>query len=133
MLRLLTDENFNGDIVRGLLLREPRLDLVRVQDIGLSAADDPEVLAWAAENERIVLTHDRATMPDYAYERVAAAEKMAGVFILNDRLPVGEAIDEILLMVAGRMERASSSFAALRIKSRQWSGDRPRLGFHFSI
>lgn len=99
MLRLLADENFNGDIVRGLLLRQPNLDLVRVQDAGLAGADDPDVLAWAAENNRIVLTHDRATMSDYAYERVAAGEAMAGVFILNDRFPVGRAIEEILLMV----------------------------------
>lgn len=100
MLRLLADENFNGDIVRGLLLRQSDLDLVRVQDVGLVGADDPDVLAWAAENNRIVLTHDRATMSDYAYERVAAGEGMAGVFILNDRFPVGQAIEEILLMVA---------------------------------
>lgn len=46
MLRLLSDENFNGDIVRGLLLRCPKLDLVRVQDSGLDGVDDPAVL-WA--------------------------------------------------------------------------------------
>lgn len=100
MLRLLTDENFNGDIVRGLLLRQPDLDVVRVQDVGLAGADDPDVLAWAAENNRIVLTHDRATMADCAYQRVAAGERMPGVFILNDRFPVGQATQEILLMVA---------------------------------
>ncbi len=30
------DENFNNDIVRGLLRREPKLDIVRIQDVGLS-------------------------------------------------------------------------------------------------
>jgi predicted nuclease of predicted toxin-antitoxin system len=98
MLRLLADENFNGDIVRGLLLRQLDLDIIRVQDIGLAGADDPVVLTWAAENGRIVLTHDRATLPDYAYARVAAGEPMAGVFILHDRLPVRRAIEEVLLV-----------------------------------
>ncbi len=98
MLRLLADENFNGDIVRGLLLRQANLDLVRVPDVGLAGADDPEILAWAAENNRIVLTHDRATMSDHAYERMATGGVVAGVFILNDRLPVGRAIEEILLL-----------------------------------
>ena len=70
MFRLLADENFNGDIVRGLLLRQPDLDIVRVQDVGLTGEDDLQVLAWAAENNRIVLTHDRATMPSYALERL---------------------------------------------------------------
>jgi predicted nuclease of predicted toxin-antitoxin system len=99
MLRLLADENFNGDIVRGLLLRQADLDILRVQDVGLAGADDPDVLTWAAENHRIVLTHDVATMSDYAYDRVAAGMPMAGVFILKDRFPVGGAIEEILLMV----------------------------------
>ena len=35
MLRLLADENFNGVIVRGLLLRRPDMDLFRVHDVGL--------------------------------------------------------------------------------------------------
>lgn len=39
MLRLLADENFNNNIVRGLLRRKPDLDIVRVQDVGLSGAD----------------------------------------------------------------------------------------------
>ncbi|HZL90637.1 MAG TPA: DUF5615 family PIN-like protein [Pirellulaceae bacterium] len=98
MLRLLTDENFSGDIIRGLLLRKGDLDIIRVQDVGLAGAEDPDILKWAAENDRIVLTHDRATMPDYAFERLTAGAVMPGVFILNDRFPVGQAIDEILLM-----------------------------------
>lgn len=98
MLRLLADENFNGDIIRGVLLRSPGLDLVRVQDVGLSGSPDDDVLAWAAENDRIILTHDRATMPDFAYERVAAGDPMPGAFVFNDRFPVGQAIGEILLL-----------------------------------
>ena len=74
--------------------------LVRVQDVGLAGVDDPELLAWATENNRIVLTHDSATIPDYAYERLAAGERMPGIFILNDRLAVGPALQEIMLMAA---------------------------------
>lgn len=66
MLQFLSDENFDGDIVRGLFRREPNLDLMRVQDVGLRELDDPIVLDWAATNDRIVLTHDRSTMPDFA-------------------------------------------------------------------
>ena len=54
MLRFAADENFNGDIVRGLLRRNPKLDIVRVQDVGLSGADDPSVLQWAADQGRII-------------------------------------------------------------------------------
>src|SRR4051794_7122042 len=98
MLRFLADENFNGDIVRGLLLRRSGLDLVRVQDIGLLGADDPTVLTGAAQRGRILLTHERATMPDFAWRRVTAGEPMPGVFVVNDRQPVRQVIDELLLL-----------------------------------
>jgi hypothetical protein len=39
-------------------------------------------------------------MPDRAYQRVAAGQAMPGVFVVNDRFPVGRAIEEILLMAA---------------------------------
>jgi len=98
MLRLLSDQNFNGDIVRGLLLRRPELDLIRVQDIGMGEADDPSILEWSAMNNRIVLTHDRATMPDFAYNRIVNGRPMPGVFVLNDRLLVRQTIDELLFI-----------------------------------
>ncbi len=99
MLRLLSDENFNGDIVRGLFLRQPSLDLLRVQDVGLRKVDDPAILDWAASYGRILLTHDRATMPDFAYERLSQGRSMLGLFVINDRLPVRQAIDELLLLI----------------------------------
>jgi predicted nuclease of predicted toxin-antitoxin system len=99
MLSFLSDENFNGDIVRGLFLRQPNLDLLRVQDVGLQEIDDPTILEWAASNKRILLTHDRATMPDFAYERLSRGEQLAGVFVVNDRMPTRQAIDELLLLV----------------------------------
>src|SRR5512134_2422857 len=100
MLHLVSDENFNGDIVRGLLLRQPALDLYRVQDVGLEEADDPTILAWAAANNRIVVTHDQATMPDFAYARVGAWQPMPGVFVVPDRLVVRQVIEELLLVEA---------------------------------
>jgi predicted nuclease of predicted toxin-antitoxin system len=99
MLRLLSDENFNGDIVRGPFLRQPNLDLLRVQDVGLGEVDDSTILAWAAVNERIILTHDRATMPDFAYARLVKDEPMAGMFVVNDRMPIRQAINELLLLI----------------------------------
>ena len=98
MLRLISDENFNGEIIRGLLRLDPAIDLVRVQDAGLSGADDITLLDWAAGEERIVLMHDQATMPAFAYERLRQDAPMAGVFVMSNRLPVGQAIKEIVLL-----------------------------------
>ena len=99
MLRLLADENFNGSILRGLVRRKPEIDLVRVQDVGLSGADDPAVLAWAAREGRVLLTHDQATVPKYAYERIAIGLPMPGVFVGDTNLPVQQAINDLLLLV----------------------------------
>ncbi len=76
MLRLLADENCSNDIVRGLWRRQPDLDLVRVQDVGLSGAADSAVLEWAAETGRLLLTHDVSTITKYAYQRVMAGQRM---------------------------------------------------------
>jgi predicted nuclease of predicted toxin-antitoxin system len=57
-IRFLADENFKLAIVEGLLLQSPGLDIVRVQDVGLTGLDDPTLLAWAAQEGRILLTHD---------------------------------------------------------------------------
>ena len=62
MISLAADENFNNDIIRGLLRRSPDLDIVRVQDAGLSGADDPAVREWAAREVRLLLTHDVTTI-----------------------------------------------------------------------
>jgi hypothetical protein len=99
MLRLAADENFNGDIVRGLRRRNPELDLVRVQDVGLTGADDPSVLEWAAREGRIVVTHDVSTLAHYAFERVAAGRRMPGVFAVSSQASIGLAIDGLLLLV----------------------------------
>jgi hypothetical protein len=98
MLRLAADENFNGDIVRGLLRRNPKLDIVRVQDVGLSGADDPSVLKWAADQGRIVVTHDISTLAKHAFDRVAAGQPMPGVFEVKSVAPIGQTIDDLILL-----------------------------------
>lgn len=99
MLRLAAGENFNNDIIRGLLRRKPDLDIVRIQDIGLSGADDPTILEWAARESRVLLTHDVSTITRHAYERVNIGKTMPGVFEISRVVPVGTAIDDILLLV----------------------------------
>jgi hypothetical protein len=98
MLRLISDENFNGDIVRGLFRRHPDLALVRVQDVGLMQTPDADILEWAAGEGRVLLSHDVSTIPPAAYQRIAVGKPMPGVFIVPDRMPVGRAIDEILFL-----------------------------------
>lgn len=57
-MRFAADENFNGKILNKLRDRLPELDMLRVQDTPLYGAPDPAVLAWAAAENRVLLTHD---------------------------------------------------------------------------
>ncbi|MDZ8025616.1 MAG: DUF5615 family PIN-like protein [Nostoc sp. DedQUE01] len=104
MLRFLADENFNNQIVRGILRRKPEIDIVRVQDVGLSKTDDRVILEWAAQQRRVLLTHDVETITRYAYERVQAGLEMPGVFEINRSVSVGLAIEEILLIAEASLE-----------------------------
>lgn len=100
MLRLLFDENFHHDIVRGVRRRLPEADLLTVQDAGLRGMSDPDLLAWAAAEQRILVTHDLKTIPKYAYERLAAGETIAGVFALTTATQMSVAIEELTLLIA---------------------------------
>jgi hypothetical protein len=110
-LRFLADENFDGDLLRALLRRQLDLDVVRVQDVGLAGAADADVLAWAEREGRVLLTHDVNTVPGHAYARVGAGQPVAGVVAVPLLLPIGRALEDLLLLagagtpedVAGRV------------------------------
>ncbi len=103
-MRWAADENFSNDIVRSLLRRKPDVDIVRVQDVGLSGADDPTVLEWAADEGRVLLTHDVSTITRYAYERVEADKPMPGVFEVSRDIPMGVVIEDLILLTECSLE-----------------------------
>jgi Domain of unknown function (DUF5615) len=98
MVTFVADENFNNDIVRGVCRRNPAIDIVRIQDVELSGAHDPVILEWAAQVGRILLTHDVSTMIAHAYDRVREGKRMPGVFEVSRNVPIGVAIEQILLL-----------------------------------
>lgn len=132
MLSLAADENFNNDIIRGLLRRNSRLDIVRIQDVGPSIASDEAVLEWAAREGRVLLTHDVSSLTRHAYDRVKAGLQMPGVFEVSRGVPVGTAIEDILLLrnsaflENGKAESATChcSFSAGALREDQWTAGR---------
>jgi hypothetical protein len=100
MLRLLIDQDLDHVILRGLLLRVPDVDIITAYQAGLSNASDPDLLAWAADNARIVVTHDRATIPFHAATRIALGERVAGIIIVPRRLPISRVIRDLAIIVS---------------------------------
>jgi hypothetical protein len=99
MLRLASDADVHGEILRGLRRRMPEIDLVRAQDALPEGTPDPEVLAWAAAENRVLITNDRNTMVGFASQRVAAGELVPGLIATTNDQSIGSAIDDILLIV----------------------------------
>jgi hypothetical protein len=98
MLRLARDADVHGEIIRGLRRRLPEVDLIRVQDALPEGTPDPEVLAWAAAENRVLITNDRNTMVGFAYQRVASDEAVPGLIATTNDQSIGSAIDDILLI-----------------------------------
>jgi hypothetical protein len=98
-MRLLIDENLDHRILRGLKIRHSGIEYVVAQTTGLKGVSDPELLATAAEQNRILVTHDVNTIPGYAYERIEAGLSMPGVIVIPNGLSVGQAIEEMILVI----------------------------------
>lgn len=82
--------------------RLPAIDIIRLRDLGMQAVPDSEVLTWAAEAGRVVLSHDARTMPRHARERLDRDLPLAGLLVVPQRLGTGAAIDDLeLLATAG--------------------------------
>jgi hypothetical protein len=97
-VRFLADADLNKAIVSGVLRREPSLDFLTAQAAGLRRMTDPEVLALASEQQRVLVSHDVGTMPVHFQVFTTAGKRSAGVFLIPQSLDVGAAIDELLLI-----------------------------------
>ena len=100
MLRLLIDENVDHRILRGLKSRLPETDLVLVRQVGLAGMKDPALLTWAAQNSRTIVTHDIETMPTFASQLLQRGERMAGLIVVPEQMTIGQAIQDLELVIA---------------------------------
>lgn len=98
MFRFAVDQDFDGRILAGLRRTLPALDVARLHEAAMSRAEDPLVLEWAAGEGRVLLTHDLRTMRGFAYERVGAGLPMPGVLVVLRSLPIGAAVEELVLV-----------------------------------
>src|ERR1035438_7973885 len=98
MIRFLADADLNHAIVSGCLRREPAMDFLSANQAMLQGVPDPEVLALAAEQGRILVTSDLRTMPRHFGEFLQARGYCAGVFLVKQRAPLADVIDALVLI-----------------------------------
>ena len=97
-MRLLLDENFDRRILDALRKRIPQLEIMRVQDVGLTSARDERIVDWIIENDFVLLTRDARTMIDHILARIDQGEQ-ARIILVRQTCPSGQAVEEILTLV----------------------------------
>ena len=100
MIRFLADADLNHAIVKGCRRQEPALDFLSASEANLHRAPDLEVLALAAGQMRILVTHDRQTMPYHFSDFLMSGRISPGVFLVSQYAPIGEVIDDLVLIWA---------------------------------
>jgi predicted nuclease of predicted toxin-antitoxin system len=98
-VRFQADADLNEDIVAGVVRREPGIDFQTADEANLRGLPDPQVLALAAQENRILVTHDRRTMPRHFADFIGT-QKSFGVVIIAQKVNVSVAIEELVLIWA---------------------------------
>ena len=76
------------------------MDFLYANEANLVGVPDPEVLALAAEQDRILVSHDFQTMPRHFGDFLQARGSSPGVLLVPQYLPIGDAIEELVLIWA---------------------------------
>ena len=98
-VRFQADADLNHVIVKATLRREPSIDFQAAHAAGLSGFHDRDVLALAAQAGRVLITHDRKTMPRHFAEFIMQ-KTSSGVIVIPQKLSIRVAVDDLLLIWA---------------------------------
>ena len=96
-VRFQADADLNQLIVQAVLRQEPGIDFQTARSAGFERLDDRAVLAKAAKDGRILVTHDRKTMPKHFADFVALTTR-PGVILVAQTLPIRRAVEDLVLI-----------------------------------
>ena len=98
MLRFLADADLDEGIVSGCRRREPAMDFMSANEANLERVPDPEVLRIAAEQDRILVSHDFKTMPHHFGQFLQEKGSSPGVLLVKQHSPIRPVIEELVLI-----------------------------------
>ncbi len=105
--KFLLDEDVDPSIQRQLRRRDKRIDVIRIGDVDTlpKGVTDAQILVWAGENDYIVVTKDRSTMPSHIREHMSRRKEFAGLLWLRPQIGIGQIVEELhLIWAASEME-----------------------------
>ena len=103
-VRYLADEDLHAGIIDGLRSREPAIDIVDAKTAGLRGKKNPALLELAAQQGRILITHDRNTMTAFFKERAASGASNPCIFVVPQTGRIGEIEALVLVWTASTVE-----------------------------
>ena len=96
-VRFQADADFKQAIVTGTIRRQPNINFQSAYAAGLEGKKDPEVLAIAAQDGRVLVTHDRKTMPA-EFGDFITSQTSSGVLVLSQNMSISDAIEALVLV-----------------------------------
>ncbi len=98
--KFLLDEHLDSAIQRQLRRLDFRIEVLRIGDDHAPPRGtyDPDILTWAAEQDFIVVTRDRSTMPTFVADQITQGQKFSGLLWIRPSIGIGDIVDELHLI-----------------------------------
>jgi hypothetical protein len=98
-IRFQADNDLNSLIVRATLRFEPAIDFRTAHSAGLDGLPDGAVLERAAQEGRILVTHDKRTMPGHMASLVRRGLTSPGVLVVIPQYVALARVAETLVLI----------------------------------
>lgn len=91
------DADLNQAILTGVIRQQPNINFQTATEADLEGLQDAEVLSLSARQQRILVTHDRRTMPTEFAEFIFGNQS-SGVLIVSRKTALETVIEELILI-----------------------------------
>jgi predicted nuclease of predicted toxin-antitoxin system len=105
-LKYLIDENVNPIYPNQIRRREPDIiiKVVGETETPPKSTLDPEIICWCENNNFVLVTNNRTSMPVHLADHIALGHHVPEIFILNPNLSIGENLEELVLIALASEE-----------------------------
>lgn len=105
VMRYLLDEHIDPACRTQFVRAEPDLEVWIIGDPGAPPRGtlDPDILVWCEDNDFVLVTNNRRSMPRHLHDHLALGRHVPGILVINPAMTMGQLIDELAL-IAGASE-----------------------------
>lgn len=99
-IRFLLDENMPHGVRTQLLYHEPAIEVLCIGDLNAPeiGTPDPDILDWIEQDECILVSRNRKTMPDHLRDHLEKGGHIPGILLLRRRISLGQLVEDLLLI-----------------------------------